>query len=172
MTAKYGAAEAEMPSITAELRPRRPIRWMQRTLACRRASSLTTAAVPSGELSSTTMNSKGMSPSALVTRSNSDTTLSRSLKVGTMTASCGELQICCTGVVFGSSSMVTTSSKSMWVPTTTPPLDAAIHPAHKLQAEWFVPPPFMNFTQPARLDSILPPSYIPCQLLALSILEC
>src|SRR5437868_13692282 len=79
---------------------------MQRTLACRRASSLTTAAVPSGELSSTTMNSNGMSPMAFETRSNNDTTLSRSLNVGTITASSGEFQIWGTGSALGSISMV------------------------------------------------------------------
>ena len=50
------------------------------------------------------------------TRSNSETTLSRSLKVGTMIASCGELQICCTGEDFGSSSIVNSLSDFLGCP--------------------------------------------------------
>jgi hypothetical protein len=38
------------------------------------------------------------------------------LKVGTMTASCGELQISCTGADFGSSSMVKTVSNFLGSP--------------------------------------------------------
>ena len=129
---------------------------MQRTLAWRRASSLTTAAVPSGELSSTTMNSKGISRIALDTRSNSGTMLSRSLKAGTMTASCGELQISCTGDVVGSCSIVTSISDF----TRAPNYDGALTIRKpRLRSR-------LTLTQ-RLLDSVLAPSYIPAQLLAL-----
>ena len=68
-------------------RPRRPIRLMQRTLPSCRARARTTVQVPSGELSSTKTASKLTPASAVSRRRNSVTTLSRSLKVGTMTES-------------------------------------------------------------------------------------
>ena len=52
-TATIGAEEASMPSMQADDSPRRPMRWMQRTLLSRCASSRTAADVPSGESSST-----------------------------------------------------------------------------------------------------------------------
>ncbi len=75
-------------------RPRRPIRLMQRMRESCRASPRTTSQVPSGELSSTKMTSQLTPASATSSRRNSVVTLSRSLKVGTMTASCGVETAC------------------------------------------------------------------------------
>ena len=78
-----------MPSMQAPDRPRRPIRRIQRTRLSCCASARTTSQVPSGELSSTNMTSQATSASAASSRRYSTVTLSRSLKVGTMTDSSG-----------------------------------------------------------------------------------
>src|SRR5437870_13612544 len=77
-------------------RPRRPIRLMQRTRESSRAIVRTTSQVPSGELSSTKMTSQLTPASAGSSRRNSVVTLSRSLKVGTMTASF-DVEVACGG---------------------------------------------------------------------------
>ena len=68
-------------------RPRRPIRRMQRTRVSIRARPRTTSQVPSGELSSTNTTSQAMPANVASSRRYSVVTLSRSLKVGTMTES-------------------------------------------------------------------------------------
>ena len=75
-------------------RPRRPIRRMQRTRGSCRARPRTTSQVPSGELSSTKTTSQGMPASVASSRRYSTVTLSRSLKVGTTTESCGKPAAC------------------------------------------------------------------------------
>jgi len=92
--AAQGALEARMPSMQAPDRPRRPIRRMQRTRESCRARPRTTSQVPSGELSSTKMTSQAFPASAASSRRNSVVTLSRSLKVGTTTESCGVATAC------------------------------------------------------------------------------
>jgi hypothetical protein len=87
---EVGAARARKPSITAEDRPRRPRRWMQRTCGRSRARDLTSSAVPSGESSSTKITSHAWLGSTASSPSRSASTLSRSLKVGTITDSRGE----------------------------------------------------------------------------------
>ena len=78
-----------MPSMQAPDRPRRPIRRMQRTRLSCCASARTTSEVPSGELSSTNTTSQATLTSVASSRRYSTVTLSRSLKVGTMTDSSG-----------------------------------------------------------------------------------
>ena len=60
ITAMNGAEEASAPSITAEARPRRPMRRMQRTRGSRLAMRRASAAVPSGLSSSTNTTSQAM----------------------------------------------------------------------------------------------------------------
>jgi hypothetical protein len=78
-----------MPSMQADDSPRRPTRWIQRTRRSCCAISRSARAVPSGESSSTKIISQSTPSSAMATRLRSSTTLSVSLKVGTMTESCG-----------------------------------------------------------------------------------
>src|SRR4051812_19640233 len=75
-------------------RPRRPIRRMQRTRGSCRARERTTSQVPSGELSSTNTTSQAMPAKVASSRRYSTVTLSRSLKVGTTTESCGKPLAC------------------------------------------------------------------------------
>ena len=85
MTARNGADEASMPSMQADDKPRRPIRWMQRTRELVRAIVRASSAVPSRESSSTKMTSQAM-PSRAASRSRTNSPiLWRSLKVGTTT---------------------------------------------------------------------------------------
>ncbi len=76
-----------MPSIQAVVSPRRPRRCTQRTRASVRLRSRTLAAVPSGESSSTNITSQRTPASVSASSEIKGSTFSRSLKVGTMTAS-------------------------------------------------------------------------------------
>src|SRR5205085_7175117 len=60
MTATNGAEVASMPSMQAELSPRRPMRRMQRMRGSRSPSARMCSAVPSGESSSTNTTSQAM----------------------------------------------------------------------------------------------------------------
>ena len=86
-----------MPSMQAPDSPRRPIRRIQRTRESCRARPRTTSQVPSGELSSTNTTSQATPFSVASSRRYSTVTLSRSLKVGTTTESCGK-PVACNGV--------------------------------------------------------------------------
>ena len=89
MTARNGASVASMPSMQADERPRRPIRRITRTrgmVLCRPSRS---SAVPSCELSSTNTTSQAIPASASPSPASSGAMLSRSFRVGTITASCG-----------------------------------------------------------------------------------
>src|SRR5262249_34024451 len=83
------AEDASKPSIQAPASPRRPMRLMQRTRAFDAAMSRTTAAVPSGLLSSTKITSQRMPFSAWVRRATTRGTFGASLKVGITTVSSG-----------------------------------------------------------------------------------
>jgi hypothetical protein len=83
MTAMVGAGAANIPSIQADDRPLRPIRCRQRTRGSARAMVRTSAAVPSGESSSTKMTSQPVAPRVASRRLSNSRTLPRSLKVGT-----------------------------------------------------------------------------------------
>src|SRR5947209_750950 len=78
-----------MPSMQAPASPRRPMRRMQRTRLSVSPSSRATAAVPSGELSSTNNTSQSTPSSVRASFSTSNGTLSRSLNVGTTTLNSG-----------------------------------------------------------------------------------
>ena len=82
ITATTGAEEASMPSMQAPARPRRLTRRRQRTRESSRAISLARRAVPSGELSSTTIISQATPASAASTRPISSRKLALSLNVG------------------------------------------------------------------------------------------
>ena len=77
-----GALVARIPSMQAVLRPRRPMRRMQRTRTSCRAIARTAFQVPSVELSSTNTTSQAMSVRAARNRSTTIATLSRSFRVG------------------------------------------------------------------------------------------
>ena len=70
------------PSTQADARPRRPMRFRQRTWGMRRATSSTRAAVPSGESSSTNRTSQSMPTRLAASRDTSASTFPASLKVG------------------------------------------------------------------------------------------
>ncbi len=89
ITATNGALLASIPSTQAPARPRRPTRRMQRTRASCSPSVFATAAVPSGESSSTKMISHAKPASVRATRSTTIGTFARSLNVGTTTVSSG-----------------------------------------------------------------------------------
>ena len=72
-----------MPSMQAPASPRRPMRRTQRTRLSVSPILRATAAVPSGELSSTNTTSQSTPASVRASFSTSSGTLSRSLKVGT-----------------------------------------------------------------------------------------
>src|SRR3989440_5907937 len=78
-----------MPSMQAPASPRRPMRRTQRTRASLSPIARATAAVPSGELSSTNTTSQSISARVRASFSTSSGTLSRSLKVGTTTLNSG-----------------------------------------------------------------------------------
>ena len=79
ITATYCAEDESAPSITAEARPRRPMRRMQRTRGSVWAMRRTSAAVPSGLLSSTYTTSQAMPYRAASSLAISGATLGRSL---------------------------------------------------------------------------------------------
>ena len=76
---RTAAEEDSAPSITAEARPRRPMRRMQRTRGSVWAMRRTSAAVPSGLLSSTYTTSQAMPCSAASSLAISGATFGRSL---------------------------------------------------------------------------------------------
>ena len=79
MTATNPAEDDKAPSTTADAKPRRPMRRMQRTRGSARARRLASAQVPSGLSSSTNTTSQAMPPSAASSFSTTAATFARSL---------------------------------------------------------------------------------------------